>query len=58
MTQFTYSYGNKIYNGTRRSFESMNGFENQSSIAERRWSYDGQKTDIPRAVYGDAIGKM
>ena len=56
MTQFTYSYGNKIYNGTRRSFESMNGFENQSSIAERRWSYDGQKTDIPRAVYGDAIG--
>ncbi len=56
MAQFTYSYGNKIYNATRRSFESLNGYENQSSVAERRWSYDGQQTDIPRAVYGDAIG--
>lgn len=56
MAQFTYSYGNKIYNATRRNFESLSGYENQSSVAERRWSYDGQQTDIPRAVYGDAIG--
>lgn len=56
MAQFTYSYGNEIYNATRRNFESLSGYENQSLVAERRWSYDGQQTDIPRAVYGDAIG--
>lgn len=53
---FTYSYGNDVYNAVRRSSESMSGFENQSRIAERRWTSDGQVTDIPRAVYGDPIG--
>lgn len=52
---FTYSYGNDVYNAVRRSTESMSGFENQSRIAERRWTSDGQVTDIPRAVYGDPI---
>lgn len=56
LAQFTYSYGNEIYNGVRRSIESLSGYENQSRIAERRWSYDGQQTDVPRALYGDAIG--
>lgn len=56
LAQFTYSKGNEIYNATRRSIESMTGYGNQSKVAERRWSYDGQVTDVPKAVYGDAIG--
>lgn len=51
--QFTYSYGNKIYNAVRRDLESLSSFNNQSKIAVRRWNYDGQVTDIPKAVYDD-----
>lgn len=52
---FTYSYGNDIYNGLRRSMESMSDYGNQSVVADRRWTSDGQVTDIPRAYYGDPI---
>lgn len=53
---FTYSYGNEIYNGLRRSMESMGDFGNQSVVAQRRWTSDGQVTDVPRAYYGDPKG--
>lgn len=53
---FTYSYGNDIYNAVRRSSESMSGWENQTRTAERRWTSDGQITDIPKANFGDPIG--
>lgn len=53
---FTYSYGNDIYNAVRRGSESMSGWENQTRTAERRWTSDGQITDIPRANFGDPIG--
>lgn len=54
--QFTYSYGNEIYNVVRRNLESLDGFNNQSKIAERRWNNYGQVTDVPRANYGDPTG--
>lgn len=54
--QFTYSYGNEIYNVVRRNIESLDGFTNQSRVAERRWNDYGQVTDIPRANYGDPLG--
>ncbi len=53
---FTYSYGNEIYNAVRRGTESMTEFSNQTSVVARRWTYDGQSTDIPKASYGDPNG--
>lgn len=53
---FTYSYGNDIYNGVRRSLESMTDFSNQDHAIARRWQIEGQQTDIPRASYGDPSG--
>lgn len=50
---FTYSYGNDIYNAVRRSLGSMKDFSNQDHSVDRRWSIEGQDTDIPRASYGD-----
>lgn len=53
---FAYSLGNDAYNYTRRTVESMSTFYNQSTSVLNRWQVEGQQTDIPRAVYGDAIG--
>jgi TonB-linked SusC/RagA family outer membrane protein len=52
---FAYSYGNEVYNALRREFESMKGFGNQLTSANRRWQSEGQITDMPRAVYGDPM---
>lgn len=51
----SYSQGNSIYNGVRRSLESLDSYQNQSEAALRRWQADGQVTDIPRAEYGDPM---
>ena len=53
---FTYSKGNKAYNAVRRSLESMSSTVNQSTAVNRRWSMEGQVTDMPKAVWGDPIG--
>lgn len=53
---FSYSVGNKAYNAVRRVTESGKDFANQSTALLRRWSMEGQVTDIPRAVYGDKVG--
>ncbi|MGM9790239.1 MAG: SusC/RagA family TonB-linked outer membrane protein [Candidatus Cryptobacteroides sp.] len=53
---FTYSYGNEIYNATRRYNESGSSFRNQAASVDRRWVAEGQVTDIPRAAYGDPAG--
>lgn len=55
-TAFSYSKGNEAYNAVRRSLESVSSLANQSEAVARRWSAEGQITDIPRATYGDAIG--
>jgi len=51
----SFSKGNKMYNGVRRSVESLDSYANQSEAALRRWQADGQVTDIPQAVYGDPM---
>lgn len=53
---FTYSYGNDIYNAVRRSLGSMKDFSNQDHSVARRWTVEGQQTDIPRASFGDSHG--
>lgn len=53
---FAYSVGNDAYNAVRRITESGKDFSNQSTSLERRWSMEGQVTDIPRVSYNDNIG--
>lgn len=53
---FAYSVGNKAYNAVRRITESGKDFSNQSTSLQRRWSMEGQQTDIPRVRYNDVVG--
>ncbi len=53
---FNYSIGNQMYNAVRRNMESMTDFSNQLISVNRRWSYEGQNTDIPKAYWGDPMG--
>lgn len=52
---FTYSYGNEVYNYYRRNLESGSDFSNQTLAMLRRWTGEGQSTEIPRAVFGDPM---
>ena len=45
-------YGQKIVNQTRISMENMSGADNQSTAVLRRWRYEGDNTNVPRALYG------
>ncbi len=53
---FNYSLGNDIYNYQRALLEGGSQFLNQTTALTRRWIAEGQKTDIPQAVYGDPMG--
>lgn len=55
-TLFSYSYGNDAYNALRAALESGSNIHNQANSMQKRWVANGQKTDIPRAVYGDPMG--
>ena len=48
-----YSYGNDIFNGTRRYIEVMKGQDNQLRTVLDRWREPGDITDIPRATTAD-----
>jgi TonB-linked SusC/RagA family outer membrane protein len=52
--QFT--SGNEVFNYLRYTNENMIGLGNQSTKVLNRWEYDGQQTEVPRALYGDNIG--
>jgi len=47
---FKYSLGNDIYNYQRSQLESCNTFYNQTKAVVNRWTYEGQRTDIPRVM--------
>lgn len=53
---FNYRLGGDIYNYTRQQLESGSRFMNQTTAMTRRWCYEGQVTDMPRAAYGDPMG--
>lgn len=53
---FNFSVGNDIYNGVRRSLESMSNYDNQSMAVSNRWVAEGQQTSIPKATWGDPMG--
>jgi TonB-linked SusC/RagA family outer membrane protein len=48
--------GNEIYNYVRYKNERMSGIENQSTRTLNRWQFDGQQTEVPRAIYDDKQG--
>ena len=51
---FKYSVGNDIYNYQRSELEGLNTTYNQTTAALRRWTYEGQQTDMPKACYTDS----
>ncbi len=53
---FQYVSGNELYNYIRYQNENMMGLENQSTKVLSRWQYEGQQTEVPRAVFGDPVG--
>jgi len=52
----SFTYGNEIFNYLRCKNEQMTGLENQSKDVLNRWQYDGQVTDVPRALWDDPVG--
>lgn len=53
---FTYSLGNDIYNYQRSVLESGSNYYNQTTALLRRWTTEGQQTDVPRVTAGDPTG--
>ncbi|MBP5359988.1 MAG: SusC/RagA family TonB-linked outer membrane protein [Bacteroidaceae bacterium] len=47
---FKYSLGNDVFNYQRSQLEAANNLWNQTTALANRWTYEGQATDIPRAV--------
>jgi TonB-linked SusC/RagA family outer membrane protein len=48
--------GNEVFNFLRYKNESMTGLENQSKSVLKRWQYEGQQTNVPRALWDDPVG--
>lgn len=48
--------GNKVFNYLRYQNEKMTGFQNQGASVLNRWQYEGQQTNIPRALMNDPVG--
>jgi TonB-linked SusC/RagA family outer membrane protein len=48
--------GNDVFNYLRYKNESMTGLENQSQSVLNRWQYEGQVTNVPRALWQDPVG--
>ncbi len=53
---FTFTQGNKVYNGIRAALESQSTTDNQLQSIVNRWRVPNQVTNIPKASYGDPMG--
>ncbi|BDD11517.1 SusC/RagA family TonB-linked outer membrane protein (plasmid) [Fulvitalea axinellae] len=51
-SNFHFRLGQEIVNEARMYAENMYGKENQSTATMNRWRYEGDETEIPRAVQG------
>jgi TonB-linked SusC/RagA family outer membrane protein len=49
-------YGNEVFNYVRFMNERMVDLSNQSKNVLNRWQYDGDDTNVPRALWNDPIG--
>jgi hypothetical protein len=48
--------GQEVYNYLRYQNTKMTDLSNQSAAVMRRWTHEGQETDVPRALYDDPLG--
>ncbi len=55
-TTLQFVYGNELFNYVRYMNERMSTLSNQSTKALSRWQYDGQDTEVPRALWNDPVG--
>jgi TonB-linked SusC/RagA family outer membrane protein len=53
---FKFAQGNEIFNYLRYKLESASGVENQLNSVVNRWRAEGQKTNMPKASFGDPMG--
>ena len=53
---FTFSQGNKVYNGIRYILESQSTTDNQLQSVVNRWRVPNQVTNMPKASFGDPMG--
>jgi TonB-linked SusC/RagA family outer membrane protein len=51
-----FAVGNKVFNAHRALLESMSNYDNQSAAINSRWRKEGDITDMPRLLHGDAVG--
>lgn len=57
-TSVHFRLGQSIINMTRHDLEKMSNANNQSKSVLRRWRYEGDDTDIPRALWGVNYNSM
>lgn len=55
---FNFRYKQDVINIARMNTESMDDEDNQSTAVLRRWRFEGDETDIPRAAYGSAVNTL
>ena len=57
-TSLHFRLGHSIVNMARHDLEGMNNGNNQSKTVLKRWRYEGDQTDIPRALWGTNYNSM
>lgn len=51
-----FALGNEVFNAHRALLESMSDYDNQSTTINTRWRNEGDITNMPRLLHGDAVG--
>ncbi|WP_372771924.1 SusC/RagA family TonB-linked outer membrane protein [Mangrovibacterium sp.] len=55
---FNFRYNQKVINLARMTTEAMTNYDNQNTSVLRRWRYEGQVTDVPRAHYNSTVNTL
>ncbi|ANW95405.1 hypothetical protein AXE80_03530 [Wenyingzhuangia fucanilytica] len=55
---FNFRLKQKVMNIARMNTESMDDFDNQSTAVLRRWRYEGDVTDIPKASFANPVNTL
>ncbi len=53
---FSYSYGNEVFNYMRSQLEGGCRFLNQTTALTQRWQMEGQETSVPKISFQDEMG--
>lgn len=51
-----FASGQKVFNAHRALLESMSTYDNQSTTTLTHWRNEGDVTNMPRVLHGDAVG--